>query len=253
MSKIKDYEVHPVAHMFPLIAEDSREWKDLVQSFETVGQIEPIVVDGKILLDGRNRLRVCEVLKLEPRISEWSALGLNVGQADWIAAKNLDRRHLTPDQRAAIGCEIESWKFKESAKKRKEATQLAGKNSDGTPKRKSSARSNSTEPNTPRDHKKESENSTAGQIAKLTGISIHKAKQALKLAAAVENGVIPAEVIAEVKAGKQTLRKAVKKIPAKPKTVEFRKEIENRFTRFMGKYPVATHPEVKAVIKALLK
>ena len=56
-------------------------------------------------------------------------------------------------------------------------------------------------------------------MAAKAGVSLRKAKQAVKLDQAVEAGVIPKEVQEDVIAGKKKLRDAVKEVPAKPRTV----------------------------------
>lgn len=58
---------------------------------------------------------------------------------------NLKRRHLTKSQAACVGLNIEPLLARE-ARKRQKATQLAGKNADGTPKR-TSVPPKSAEPN----------------------------------------------------------------------------------------------------------
>ena len=56
---------------------------------------------------------------------------------------------------------------------------------------------------------------TAGQVAAKSGVSLRKAKQAVALDKAVEAGVISEEVQKDVIAGKKKLRDAVKQVPAK--------------------------------------
>jgi ParB-like chromosome segregation protein Spo0J len=93
-------KIHPVAKMFPLLDEGSPEREELELSIEKNGLLEPLVVDGDVLLDGRNRLSVCCYLGIEPRFVEWKTLkDRGSDQASFIIAKNLSRRHLTPDQR----------------------------------------------------------------------------------------------------------------------------------------------------------
>ena len=68
-----------------------------------------------------------------------------------------------------------------------------------------------------RDEKAKQAASTAGQVAAKSGVSLRKAKQAVKLDQAVEAGVISGEVQKDVIAGKKKLRDAVKEVPAKAK------------------------------------
>lgn len=96
-----DLPVHPAALLFPDLPPD--EYKKLKQDIQAHGQIEPITVsaDGKLLLDGRNRRQVCKELEIEPRVERFDAKP-GQSEADYIWAKNVLRRHLTDDQRAAI-------------------------------------------------------------------------------------------------------------------------------------------------------
>lgn len=173
--RVGKYKVHPIAGMFPLLDENSQEWFDLVSSIKYSGQIDPIIVDGDTLIDGRNRLRACEKLKREPLVREWSTLGVGVSQSVWIEAKNLDRRHLTPDQRAAIAAKIMGWKLEHEAEEAKKAAQFQPGNK---------AASETADPKSgppSRDIKKKQANSTAGKIAAKAGVSRYKAEQAIKV------------------------------------------------------------------------
>ncbi|MDB6036105.1 MAG: hypothetical protein JWM16_6443 [Verrucomicrobiales bacterium] len=191
------YKPHPVAAMFPMLPEDGQHFKDLVDSIKHFGQLDPVVVDGGVILDGRNRLRACEVAKVEPRIVSWSSLPLRqvLSQAQWIVAKNIDRRHLTDDQRVSIAYDADCWQLRQDAEKNQKAG-VPLKAGEGEPKRK---------------------NATAEKVAEKAKVSRHKAEQAIKLAKAVESGAVAPEVSEAVKTGTTTLLEAVKKIPGKPK------------------------------------
>ncbi|MHC1764716.1 MAG: ParB N-terminal domain-containing protein [Verrucomicrobiia bacterium] len=54
MKTLKDFTIHPSAALFPLLSE--KEFGGLVDSIRSIGLLEPIVIDGKKLIDGRNRL-----------------------------------------------------------------------------------------------------------------------------------------------------------------------------------------------------
>jgi ParB-like chromosome segregation protein Spo0J len=62
--RIGNYRVHPVASLFPLL--EGQEFEELCEDIESVGQKVPIVVHEGMLLDGRNRLRACLKLGIEP-------------------------------------------------------------------------------------------------------------------------------------------------------------------------------------------
>lgn len=194
-------KVHPVAEMFPMMQPGTKDWNILIDGIQANGQLEPCVRDGDVLLDGRNRLMACEVLKITPKFIEWSSLGLSVTQSEWIAEKNLARRHLTDDQKATIGYEISGWQAKNEAAEKKTQTQFKGQAGPGRGNK--TVTSKSTQP-FPR-------NKTAVQkVAAQVGVSEHKVRQAQKVSA-------HKQVLDDVKAGKIKLSDAVKKIPAKPK------------------------------------
>ena len=82
-------------------------------------------------------------------------------------------------------------------------------------------------PPVPRDIKKKDEQSTVGQIAKLAGVSHHKARQAVAMVKAVEAGELPKETIQEVRQGTKKLVEALPKPVLKPAP-------EQRPTRMKG-------------------
>jgi len=95
--RIGKYRVHPVAAMFPLL--EGQQYEDLRNSIESYGQQKNIIIQGDVLLDGRNRLKVCLELGLEPRVGEYTG---KLDAVDYILIANVDRRHLTDDMRTAI-------------------------------------------------------------------------------------------------------------------------------------------------------
>lgn len=198
-------KIHPVAEMFPEMPEGSQEFFDLVESIRANGLVDPIVRDGDTLLDGRNRLRACDKAGVKPRWVEWGTLGCKVDKAVWIAAKNLDRRHLTPDQKAAIAFDVEGWMMKQMSEAEKVKGQFAGRDKNGPIRPESSV---TQKPESPRNS-----NSTVGRIAAKAGVSRYKVEQAQQLSNAVASGELPASVKEDVKSGAVKLSEAVKQIP----------------------------------------
>jgi hypothetical protein len=207
---ICECEIHPAASVFPLMEGD--RFQSLVDSIQVHGLQNPIVCSGNVVLDGRNRLRAVERLRsagheVELLAVQWDCGGNCLTETEWITAQNLDRRHLSEDAYAAAAAALNRILRKE-AKQR----QAAGLKK-GTEKPVSSKTSTRGK----RDTKSRDAASTAGKVAAKAGVSLHKAKQAVKLDQAVEAGVIPEEVQKDVIAGKKKLRDAVKQVPAKPK------------------------------------
>lgn len=207
---ICECEIHPAASIFPLMEGD--RFQSLVDSIQVHGLQNPIVCSGNVVLDGRNRLRAVEKLRnqgheVELRAVQWDRGDDRMTETQWITAQNLDRRHLSEDAYVAAQAAL-SRILRKEAKKR----QAKGLNRKG----RSVVRTKRSEPQK-RDTKAEDARSTAGQVAKKAGVSLRKAKQAVKLDRAVEARLIPEEVQKEVIAGKRKLRDAVKQIPANPK------------------------------------
>lgn len=96
-----DRRVHPAALAFPLLFGEGYE--ALKADISAHGQRVPCVLwhDGS-LLDGRNRWRACEELKIVPKTVTWDG----DDPVAYIVSTNLARRHLTPSQAAACAVEM---------------------------------------------------------------------------------------------------------------------------------------------------
>lgn len=89
---------HPAASMFPMMGEEDGELAGLVSSVQSTGLLNPVVLlDGKVL-DGRNRLRACELAETEPSFVDWDGSGESL--EEWVVAQNANRRNLSPSQKA---------------------------------------------------------------------------------------------------------------------------------------------------------
>jgi ParB-like chromosome segregation protein Spo0J len=110
MSKQKaEYEIHPAATLFPMMDPDSFE--RLKADIKENGQEKCITFFDGQLLDGRNRMKACEELGIEPSIEEIEDSG--DGKFDpfrWVLSVNLHRRHLTESQRAMVAAKLATLK-----------------------------------------------------------------------------------------------------------------------------------------------
>jgi len=97
----KSMKAHPIADLFPLM--DGAEFNALVDSMRTNGQLDPIIVQDGVIIDGRNRARACQVLGIEPRIAHLPA-GVTV--EEYIVTANLPRRRLAVSQRAIVAARL---------------------------------------------------------------------------------------------------------------------------------------------------
>lgn len=93
-------EAHPAANIFPMM--DDVRLQELADDIRDNGLRVPIqVLDGKVI-DGRNRLKACEIAEVQPRFEHIDA-GSNPWQLAW--ALNGQRRDLTTDQRYILWAE----------------------------------------------------------------------------------------------------------------------------------------------------
>lgn len=92
-----EYDVHPVADLFPMLADD--ELAELAEDIQQRGLLQAIVLDadGRVL-DGRNRLAACKRAGVEPRFETYTG-----DDPDGYALSvNVQRRSLTKSQRAML-------------------------------------------------------------------------------------------------------------------------------------------------------
>jgi len=92
--------VHPAADEIPLLDDAGRA--DLVASIKAHGLRHAIVLtaDGRTILDGRNRYLACVEAGRKPKFKRFRKGASEVEIIDFIQIENLDRRDLTPGQRA---------------------------------------------------------------------------------------------------------------------------------------------------------
>lgn len=97
LNSFYSYDRHPAAELFPMVRED--ELEKLASDIAANGLREPVVLYEGQILDGRNRLRACELAGIEPRFEEWDGQGSPLA---FVLSRNLHRRHLDESQRAVI-------------------------------------------------------------------------------------------------------------------------------------------------------
>ena len=100
---------HPLSAIFGDMQKD--EFDALVKSVQTDGFIEPVIriYEGKIL-DGWHRYRAAKELNLirKLKFQEWDERDEG-DPAAFVLARNIERRHLTPAQRAQIVVDMSDW------------------------------------------------------------------------------------------------------------------------------------------------
>ena len=191
------YKIHPLAALFPDLPPD--EFKKLKNDIQMHGQQEAVTLsaDGTTLLDGRHRLRACKELGIQPKVERFlqpimrkvnERLGATappaITEADYIWSKNVLRRHLTDDQKAAL---VFKWSDaeKEAAKERQRQNLKQG------------AKKPDVADSPPRGKTRE-------VLAKKAGITEHKIRQIETVAKHAP------ELVAKVESGDMKLKDAVK-------------------------------------------
>jgi len=112
------YDRHPAAELFPMMHED--ELEKLAADIGANGLREPVVLYEGQILDGRNRLRACELAGVEPRFVEWDGEGSPLA---FVLSCNLHRRHLDESQRSVIASRAKEM-FKDEAAERQRSRQF---------------------------------------------------------------------------------------------------------------------------------
>lgn len=97
-----EIKVHPVADIFPMMSDE--ELADLAADIKANGQVHPILLDcDGLLLDGRNRLKACEIAGIEP-YSATLAQPIPDPLA-YVVSLNVKRRNMSASQKAMAAAE----------------------------------------------------------------------------------------------------------------------------------------------------
>ena len=91
---------HEYAALFPMATE--AELQDMAADIKERGLLCPVVTLDDKVLDGRNRVRACEIAGVPPRFQEYAGADPLADVVSW----NLKRRHLTTSQQAGIGADV---------------------------------------------------------------------------------------------------------------------------------------------------
>jgi DNA modification methylase len=202
--------VHEVCNIFPMMTDE--EFSGLKEDIRVNGQREPVWTHQGSVVDGRNRLKACEELGVEPKVREWDGAGSLV---EFVVSLNLHRRHLTSGQRAACGTEIEE-RLGDETRRRQQATaaergRLGGEAKAARAERPSSPERIPDSQPQPPPKLKHRENESREKAAKLVGANpryIQDAKAVKKAAP---------ELHEKVKAGVLTLPQAKREVQRQEK------------------------------------
>ena len=93
-------KTHTFARLFPVIT--GPDFDALVADIKANGLREKITTLGGMILDGQNRFLACEAAGVKPEYEPYEG----PDPLAFVISRNMARRHLTDDQRAAIAAEI---------------------------------------------------------------------------------------------------------------------------------------------------
>ena len=96
--------IHPFCAVFPEASPE--EFQQLKASIDKRGQIDPIVLLGSEILDGRNRYQACRDLKIPAQFRQYDPVKDGKDPLQWVIDKNLNRRHLSVGQRATLALDL---------------------------------------------------------------------------------------------------------------------------------------------------
>ena len=123
------YPVHRAAELFPMM--DEVALQALADDIREHGQREPVILFNGAVLDGRNRLRACEMAGVVPWVETVESEDV-VDPIAFVLSLNRHRRHLTPSQVAVLIVDVSDMYAAEAAERAR-----AGNAKGGSAERKS--------------------------------------------------------------------------------------------------------------------
>jgi ParB-like chromosome segregation protein Spo0J len=180
-----ELEYHELANIFPAMSDD--EYRALKLDIAANGQLVDIYTHEGKIIDGRHRYRATRELGIEPRIVAWDGEG---SPTNFVVAMNLNRRHLSTSQRAAIALEILPL-YEQDA----QARMLAGKPTENLPEGEETNREDRTAV------------AQAGRAMNVSGKLVANTKKIQQIAP---------DLLPEIAAGRMTVNKALVQAEQRP-------------------------------------
>jgi hypothetical protein len=205
---IGGYKVHPLASRFELIV--GKAFDDLVDAVRRAGTVAAVELSEGLLIDGRNRVRAVEELRrqsveVELPTTEWQPKG-DETLAEHIYSVNVNRRHLTADQRVAHAIEFLPI-IRQSRQERQAATRFGADGRNTVAQNSSPPKGTGEKPS--RTSQEKDAASSVGHLKTLCGVSRHKAIQGDALEKGLRDGTVSPEDFAAVIQGTKPLRAVV--------------------------------------------
>jgi hypothetical protein len=107
--------IHPAADIFPMI--EGAPFQGLKDDIARNGLLQPVELWENRVIDGRNRLRACEELGIEPTYRHVSVRPDSC-PVSYALSANIHRRHLSASQLAIVGARARAF-FDEQARQRR--------------------------------------------------------------------------------------------------------------------------------------
>lgn len=225
------YTVHPAAALFPMLDKASHE--ALKESIKARGVLVPAIMQGSLLIDGRNRMFACEELGIKCPVEQFDTKKHGDDIAGFIIAQNIERRHLTEDMRVMLVAKVRALAIADEGAENQKAGQFGKGGAKGVAKA--------------------PKGKTVDKLAKEAKTTQHKAKQAVNV---VKNDPGAAEAIIAGKkklsdASKEAKKKAAAAKPPKaPKpALPLAQVAVTKFVKWFEKtFAVVDYPEARKAI-----
>jgi len=271
LETIGEFTVHPLASKLPLIV--GEEFDKLVDAAARAGRLAAVETNDGLLIDGRNRVRAREELRrrgveIDLPVVEWTPSG-DETLAEHILSVNINRRHLTRDQRAAHCLDFLP-AIQAERRARQEASRFGADGSNAAANETSPP--NGTAPSVSRTSREKDAASSVGQFCALANIGLHTGRQAMTLARGIDNGTIDLSERDAVIAGEKSLRAVVRgtrttvrrrarrqegdahepeeTLHAEPAATE--EEVRRRWERLKGAFAITDHREVRRLLRSII-
>jgi protein gp37 len=112
----EELEIHPAALIMPPMEDE--EFSKFKEDILGNGLIEPLVLFQGKILDGRNRYRACRELEIDVWARKWEG---GMDPVEYVASKNIHRRHLTKGQLADCAAKAIDYHVQEAKERQKAA------------------------------------------------------------------------------------------------------------------------------------
>jgi ParB family chromosome partitioning protein len=202
-------KAHQYSEIFPMLADDSL--KELAADIKANGLQEPILTYQGQILDGRNRLRACQLAGVEPAFQK-ASVATDEEALALVMSLNLHRRHLNESQRAMVGARVLPF-YEAAAEEKKRLAGIAARQKqvdqkpivarEHPPSLKTGVATNLSQPQKPDPAPRAPmAREQAAAAVNVSGVSVQSAKRVLESA-------VP-EVVKAIEAGKLAVSAAAK-------------------------------------------